>query len=94
MLRADRISFDAAMPLPAGFYVNSWMNSQGNIYRDIQLVRTLMIVVLLLVMAVASFNIVSTLVMAVNEKKGDIAILKTMGPAPGRSVAPLWCRAC
>ncbi|NHI01938.1 lipoprotein-releasing ABC transporter permease subunit LolE [Oceanimonas sp. MB9] len=82
VLRADRISFDAAMPLPAGFYVNSWMNSQGNIYRDIQLVRTLMIVVLLLVMAVASFNIVSTLVMAVNEKKGDIAILKTMGAGP------------
>ncbi|WMC12373.1 lipoprotein-releasing ABC transporter permease subunit LolE [Oceanimonas pelagia] len=82
VLRADRISFDAAMPLPAGFYVTSWMNSQGNIYRDIQLVRTLMIVVLLLVMAVASFNIVSTLVMAVNEKKGDIAILKTMGAGP------------
>ncbi|WP_346350587.1 lipoprotein-releasing ABC transporter permease subunit LolE [Oceanimonas sp. AH20CE76] len=82
VLAADRISFDAAMGLPAGFYVTSWMNSQGNIYRDIQLVRTLMIVVLLLVMAVASFNIVSTLVMAVNEKKGDIAILKTMGAGP------------
>ncbi|PSJ38206.1 lipoprotein-releasing ABC transporter permease subunit LolE [Zobellella taiwanensis] len=82
VLAADTLTMNAAMPLPAPFYVSSWMHSQGNIYRDIQLVRTLMIVVLLLVMAVASFNIVSTLVMAVNEKKGDIAILKTMGAGP------------
>ncbi len=82
VLAADRLTMNAAMGLPAPFYVSSWMESQGNIYRDIQLVRTLMIVVLLLVMAVASFNIVSTLVMAVNEKKGDIAILKTMGAGP------------
>ncbi|MBU3824984.1 MAG: lipoprotein-releasing ABC transporter permease subunit LolE [Candidatus Oceanisphaera merdipullorum] len=82
VLAADKITMYAAMGLPVGFYVSSWMESQGNIYHDIQLVRTLMIVVLLLVMAVASFNIVSTLVMAVNEKKGDIAILKTMGAGP------------
>lgn len=82
VLAADRLTMQAAMGLPVGFYVSSWMESQGNIYHDIQLVRTLMIVVLLLVMAVASFNIVSTLVMAVNEKKGDIAILKTMGAGP------------
>lgn len=82
VLAADKITMYAAMGLPVAFYVSSWMESQGNIYHDIQLVRTLMIVVLLLVMAVASFNIVSTLVMAVNEKKGDIAILKTMGAGP------------
>jgi lipoprotein-releasing system permease protein len=82
VLAADRLTMNAGMGLPAPFYVSSWMESQGNVYRDIQLVRTLMIVVLLLVMAVASFNIVSTLVMAVNEKKGDIAILKTMGAGP------------
>ncbi|ART79020.1 lipoprotein-releasing ABC transporter permease subunit LolE [Oceanisphaera avium] len=82
VLAADKITMYAAMGLPVGFYVSSWMESQGNVYHDIQLVRTLMIVVLLLVMAVASFNIVSTLVMAVNEKKGDIAILKTMGAGP------------
>ncbi|MGO3356695.1 MAG: lipoprotein-releasing ABC transporter permease subunit LolE [Oceanisphaera sp.] len=82
VLVADQLTLQAATGLPVAFYVSSWMESQGNIYHDIQLVRTLMIVVLLLVMAVASFNIVSTLVMAVNEKKGDIAILKTMGAGP------------
>ncbi|GAA3532282.1 lipoprotein-releasing ABC transporter permease subunit LolE [Zobellella aerophila] len=82
VLTADALTMNAAMALPSPYYVDSWMRSQGNIYRDIQLVRTLMYVVLLLVMAVASFNIVSTLVMAVNEKKGDIAILKTMGAGP------------
>jgi len=56
-----------------------WTRTQGHIFNDIQLVRLVMFIVLVLVIAVASFNIVSTLIMAVNDKKGDIAILKTMG---------------
>ncbi|MCP4988584.1 MAG: lipoprotein-releasing ABC transporter permease subunit LolE [Colwellia sp.] len=61
------------------FYINNWMHTEGHLYNDIQLVRMVMFIVLVLVIAVASFNIVSTLIMAVNEKQGDIAILKTMG---------------
>lgn len=60
-------------------YISDWTRTQGHIYNDIQLVRLVMFIVLVLVIAVASFNIVSTLIMAVNEKQGDIAILKTMG---------------
>jgi lipoprotein-releasing system permease protein len=60
-------------------YPNNWTRSQGHLFNDIQLVRLVMFIVLVLVIGVASFNIVSTLIMAVNEKKGDIAILKTMG---------------
>jgi len=60
-------------------YIYDWTNTQGHLYNDIQLVRMVMFIVLALVIAVASFNIVSTLVMTVNEKKGDIAILITMG---------------
>lgn len=60
-------------------YIMDWTRTQGHLYNDIQLVRLVMFIVLVLVIAVASFNIVSTLIMAVNEKKGDIAILKTMG---------------
>tara|TARA_B100000809_G_scaffold175835_1_gene173200 strand:- start:2222 stop:3505 length:1284 start_codon:yes stop_codon:yes gene_type:complete len=60
-------------------YPNNWTRSQGHLFNDIQLVRMVMFIVLVLVIAVASFNIVSTLIMAVNEKQGDIAILKTMG---------------
>lgn len=60
-------------------YIMDWTRSQGHLYNDIQMVRMVMFIVLVLVIAVASFNIVSTLIMAVNDKKGDIAILKTMG---------------
>jgi len=60
-------------------YITNWTQTQGHLFNDIQLVRMVMFIVLVLVIAVASFNIVSTLIMAVNEKQGDIAILKTMG---------------
>lgn len=60
-------------------YMLDWTRSHGHLFNDIQLVRLVMFIVLVLVIAVASFNIVSTLIMAVNEKKSDIAILKTMG---------------
>jgi lipoprotein-releasing system permease protein len=60
-------------------YIYDWTRSQGHLYADIQMVRMVMFIVLTLVIAVASFNIVSTLIMAVNDKKSDIAILKTMG---------------
>lgn len=84
VLNAHHIAFSAANQLPYRMYLRSWMTSQGYLYQDIQMVRTVMYVVLLMVVAVACFNIVSTLVMAVNEKRGDIAILKTMGASEGQ----------
>lgn len=82
LMHAETLAFSAASRLDAPMYVRSWKNSQGYLYQDIQLVRTVMYVVMLMVVAVACFNIVSTLVMAVNEKRSDIAILKTMGAGP------------
>lgn len=60
-------------------YMLDWMRSQGHLYQDIQMVRSILYLVLALVIGVAAFNIVATLVMAVREKEGDIAILLTMG---------------
>ncbi len=60
-------------------YLSDWTRTQGNLYKDIQLVRAVMYLVLALVIAVACFNIVSTLVMAVRDKQSEIAILLTMG---------------
>lgn len=60
-------------------YINDWTRQQGHLYQDIQLVRMVMYLVLALVIAVACFNIVSTLVMAVRDKASEIAILMTMG---------------
>lgn len=58
---------------------DSWISTYGFMYRDIQTIRGIMYLAMILVMAVACFNIVSTLVVAVKEKRGDIAILRTLG---------------
>lgn len=63
-------------------YLLDWFRTQGHVYQDIQMVRAILYLVLALVIAVACFNIVATLVMAVREKEGDIAILLTMGMQP------------
>ncbi|MCH1930081.1 lipoprotein-releasing ABC transporter permease subunit LolE [Shewanella sp. A25] len=65
--------------LKQSVYISDWTRTQGHLYQDIQLVRTLMYLVLVLVIGVACFNIVSTLVMAVRDKASEIAILMTMG---------------
>jgi lipoprotein-releasing system permease protein len=65
--------------LPVEVYMSNWTMSNGNLYQDIQLVRAVVYIALSLVIAVACFNIVSTLVMAVNEKQSEIAMLKSMG---------------
>ena len=79
VFRATRIAREAAMKTDHLLYLYDWTNVHGSLFNDIQLVRMVMYIVLVLVIAVASFNIVSTLIMVVNDKKGDIAILKTMG---------------
>lgn len=60
-------------------YISDWTRTQGHLYQDIKLVRFVVYIALTLVIAVACFNIVSSLVMAVNERKPEIAMLKTMG---------------
>ncbi len=72
-----------AVGLGGGFYVSDWTRRHANFFRSIQVTRSIMFVVLLLVVGVAAFNIVSTLVMVVKEKQGDIAILRTLGASPG-----------
>ncbi len=79
VFKAQKIAREVAYKFDYYAYIYDWTRSQGHVYNDIQLVRMVMFIVLVLVIAVASFNIVSTLIMAVNDKKGDIAILKTMG---------------
>jgi lipoprotein-releasing system permease protein len=71
-----------AVDLGGGFYISDWTRRHGNFFRSIQVTRTIMLVVLLLVVAVAAFNIVSTLVMVVKQKREDIAILRTFGASP------------
>ncbi len=79
---AARTVREVALDLGGGFLVDDWTRRHGNFFRSIELFKSIMFVILLLVVAVAAVNIVSTLVMVVKEKQSDIAILRTMGVAP------------
>lgn len=83
---ADQIAQRVGNQLPELVYVNHWMRTHGHLYRDIELVRTVIYLVLVLVMAVACFNIVSTLVLTVTKKQSQIAMLKTMGLSDTRII--------
>ncbi|TVT55980.1 MAG: lipoprotein-releasing ABC transporter permease subunit [Azoarcus sp. PHD] len=66
-----------------GLMINDWTRSHANFFRAVALEKTMMTLILFLIVGVAAFNIVSTLVMAVQEKYADIAILRTLGASPG-----------
>jgi lipoprotein-releasing system permease protein len=68
--------------LEGRYYISDWSRRQGNFFRSIQVTKSIMFFVLLMVVAVAAFNIISTLVMVVKEKRADIAILRTLGGSP------------
>ncbi|TDF42038.1 lipoprotein-releasing ABC transporter permease subunit LolE [Alteromonadaceae bacterium M269] len=76
---APQVTRRIAYTIDQALYISDWTRTQGHLYNDIQLVRVLVYVALVLLIAVACFNIISTLVMAVNEKQSEIAVLKTMG---------------
>lgn len=64
------------------FFVTDWTEQHANFFRAVQMEKRVMFVILALIVAVAAFNIVSTLVMAVTDKRSDIAILRTLGASP------------
>lgn len=76
---AAQITYDIGYNFPQAVYMSDWTRTHGHLYQDIQLVSVVVYIVLVLVIAVASFNIVSALMMAVKQKQAHIAILKTMG---------------
>jgi len=86
---APRIVRNFARSLGGSFYVNDWTNKNANFFHNIQLAKSMFFVILLMVVAVAAFNIVSTLVMVVKDKRSEIAILRTMGATP-RSILAIF----
>ena len=82
-LNPDRIVYNRAMQLDRNVLLSSWMSREGRLYRDINLVRAVMYIGLFMVIAVACFNIVSGLVMSINDKRSSIAILMSMGASGG-----------
>jgi len=80
--RAPEIVREVAMEAGGGVLVSDWTRRHVNFFRSIQITKSILFVILLMVVAVAAFNIVSTLVMVVKDKQSDIAILKTAGARP------------
>ncbi|MBK8016850.1 MAG: lipoprotein-releasing ABC transporter permease subunit [Betaproteobacteria bacterium] len=79
---APEISRELATSLGSSVTVSDWTRSHGNFFRAVQIEKRVMFIILTLIVAVAAFNIVSTLVMAVTDKRADIAILRTLGASP------------
>ena len=77
------LDYSMLQDYPQMLYLQNWISKFGYMYRDIQLIRTVMYIAMVLVIGVACFNIVSTLIMAVKDKAGDIAIMRTLGANNG-----------
>lgn len=76
---ASSIVISAINQLPAGYFGSDWTRTHGNIYEAIHMSKNLVGLLLLLIIGIAAFNLVSTLIMVVVDKQGDIAILRTLG---------------
>ena len=87
LFQAPKVAWQLAARLSDDFYARDWTRTQGNLYQAIQMEKTMIGLLLLLIVAVAAFNIISTLVMVVTDKKADIAILRTLGATPRQIMA-------
>ena len=89
MMAAPRIAVELMRTLPGDLYVRDWSRENRNWFAAVQIEKRMMFVILMLIIAVAAFNLVSMLVMTVTDKQSDIAILRTLGASP-RSVMEIF----
>ena len=80
------VARDLMAKLDSSYYATDWTRSHANFFRAVEIEKRVMFIILLLIVAVAAFNIVSTLVMLVTDKQADIAILRTLGASPASIV--------
>ncbi len=79
LFKARKIALEVGRKLPGVYYVSDWTRTQGNLFKAIQLEKRLVGLLLFMIVAVAGFNTVSSLVMLVTDKQGEIAVLRTIG---------------
>lgn len=87
LFQAPRIAWELAGQLGEDYYSRDWTRTHGNLYQAIRMEKAMIGLLLLLIVAVAAFNNISTLVMVVTDKRGDIAILRTLGATPRQIMA-------
>jgi lipoprotein-releasing system permease protein len=92
---APRVTDELINRLDARNYmVSNWTDEYGSFFQAIQMEKTMMFVILVLIIAVAAFNLVSSLVMVVTDKRAEIAILRTLGASPGSIMATFMVQGC
>jgi lipoprotein-releasing system permease protein len=79
---APSVARELTRTLTGDVYITDWTRSHANYFRAVQIEKNVMFIILTLIVGVAAFNLVSTLVMAVTDKQADIAILRTLGSTP------------
>jgi lipoprotein-releasing system permease protein len=89
LFKAPTVSRELAGQLQGVYYVNDWTRSHANFFSAVATEKMVMFIILSLIVGVAAFNIVSTLVMVVQDKQADIAILRTLGASP-RSIMAIF----
>lgn len=83
LFQSTAVARDLTRMISAEVYISDWTMQHANLLRAIQIEKRMMFLIIFLIIAVAAFNIVSSLVMAVKDKQSDIAILRTLGASPG-----------
>lgn len=83
LFQSIRVARELVRELGPNVYATDWTMQHANFFRAVQIEKRMMFLIVLLIIAVAAFNIVSSLMMAVKDKNSDIAILRTLGASPG-----------
>jgi lipoprotein-releasing system permease protein len=83
LFAARAVAYELLAKLPREVFASDWTRSHANFFRAVEIEKRMMFIILALIVLVAAINIISTLVMAVTDKQADIAILRTLGAAPG-----------
>jgi lipoprotein-releasing system permease protein len=92
---APRVTDELIDNLDSGKYnISNWTDEYGSFFQAIRMEKTMMFVILVLIIAVAAFNLVSSLVMVVTDKRAEIAILRTLGASPGTIMATFMVQGC
>jgi len=94
MFRAPMVARELVEGQLGSYYMSDWTRKHANFFRAIQIEKTMMFLILSLIIAVAAFNIVSTLVMVVTDKSADIAILRTLGATPSTILLIFMVQGC
>lgn len=83
LFKSREVARDLTASIPQEIYVSDWTRQHATFFRAVEIEKRVMFIILTLIVAVAAFNIVSTLVMVVTDKQADVAILRTLGASPG-----------